>query len=1213
MIPEPHNAVDAEPSLDEVLAAYLKAQERGQPTPREELLARHPALAAELAEFFADFERVEGLVVPLRALRQAAAAQRASPAQVGAGDSAEPSQRPSLEKLGDYRIVREIGRGGMGVVYEAEQESLGRHVALKVLPAHSLLDPKFLERFRREAKAAAKLHHTNIVPVFGFGEADGVPYYAMQFIRGEGLDKVVADLRRFRDAGAATPQDGTAAQGLLSGRFAAPQAAAETAETVRLPNTTNAGSASTLTGSPTFSEYHRSVAQVGVQVAEALAYAHAQGVLHRDIKPSNLLLDAQGRVWITDFGLAKVDNVAELTGPGEVVGTLPFMAPERFDGHSLRQSDIYSLGLTLYELLTLRRAFQDAIKERLIAKVLHQQPPPPRQIESRVPRDLETVVLKCIAREIGDRYEFAGEVAEDLRRFLDDRPVRARRSSAAERLVRWCRRNPALTLATGLAAAALLAVSVLSIVWAVRETIHGEKLERALNDTRARHAENQFDHGLALCERGDVGAGLLWLGRALETAPAGADDLRAVIRAQLAGWQRRLIPLKACLESAATVTAAALSPDGATVWAAGVDGRLRRWNVANRKLLGPPTPVPAVVRAVAWGPGGKVLTVCQGGTVQLWNAVAGTYVALALPREVVSAAWDPGGQYFVTGGTDGSVSFRNADGSASARPGFCQASKVLVLAVSPDGKGILTGDGKNARLWDVGGGEAKLLPHPGEVRAAAFNPDGRTVQTSCANDLATRSWDTATGNLAGEPNRHKGTVEAFAYSPTGGAFVTGGRDRMARVWSVTTNQVLGQPLPHDTVVPALGLSSDGRTLLTVGIGQRTLRVWDVALDRSLGHALGHGDVVRAVGFLPRTGTVFTAGHDGMVRFWDGATHAAAGRPPRNAQGPVMAVNVSSDGKRMLVRCWAPTAWLWDPAAPGPAGMPLIHPPGVGWVRSAALSPDGETVLTGCANGSVRFWDTATATPRTGNRSHAGTVHAAAFSADGQMAATGGNDGDVWRWDVRTGRTSGERLRHDGPVRSLAFSPGGEMLLTTSDDHRARLWDVRSGALREPELQHAGTVRAAAFSPDGRTIVTASEDGTARLWDVATGRPRSGALVHDDRVVAVAFSPDGQTVLTGSEDGTARLWDVTTGKSLGPPLAHAGAVWAVAFSPDGQTVLTGSADGTARLWPVPWPEAQTPDRITLQLQLFTGLSLDALDTLHVLDAAGWDERSRQLRD
>ncbi len=326
-----------------------------------------------------------------------------------------------------------------------------------------------------------------------------------------------------------------------------------------------------------------------------------------------------------------------------------------------------------------------------------------------------------------------------------------------------------------------------------------------LDKAEHRRAENHLDRGLELCDRGDVGVGLLWLARALERAPESAEDLKPIIRTHLAGWGRRVIPLKACLDSPEPVTAAALSPDGRTVWAAGQDKYLRRWDVDSRELLGAPTRLHAAVMVIAWGPRGKVLTVCNDGTPQLWDAKRGAPVGRPLPHKAASAAWDPCGQYLVTGGRKEASVFGGATEGASRGPVFRQKGKVRVLAVSPNGKTELTGEGKNARLWDAESGQDTVGPlnHLGEVFAAAFSPDGRSILTSAAlipgavrlpmsygEDRMIRLWDAATGKPRGIPLRHEGIVERSLSARTGyrssRAVTTGrlasGASRRTREW-----------------------------------------------------------------------------------------------------------------------------------------------------------------------------------------------------------------------------------------------------------------------------------------------------------------------------------------------------------------------------------------------------------------------------------------------
>ena len=345
-------------------------------------------------------------------------------------------------RLGDYRLLREIGRGGMGVVYEAEQVSLGRRVALKILPRETSADARRLQRFQREARAAAPLHHTEHRPRPRGGRAGwGLDYYVMRFIPGLGLDAVLTELEA---------HGGPSRVGAGSGsRWAS------SSSDFDLP--TDGGSS---LSDPT-TRYHRSVALIGVQVAEALAHAHDAGVLHRDVKPSNLLLDLTATLWVTDFGLAKAEGAEDLTPSGDVVGTLRYMGPERFKGCCDQRSDVYGLGATLYQLLTLRPPpFLAPDRAAMVHAILHDSPIPLRKVDPRIPRDLEAIVLKALAREPALRYRDAAEVAGDLRRFLNGRPVVARRSSLAERAWLWGRRNPAVAALTGMVAALLVVVAV---------------------------------------------------------------------------------------------------------------------------------------------------------------------------------------------------------------------------------------------------------------------------------------------------------------------------------------------------------------------------------------------------------------------------------------------------------------------------------------------------------------------------------------------------------------------------------------------------------------------------------------------------------------------------------------------------------------------------------------------------------------------------------
>ena len=441
------------PTVESLLDEYRARLAQGEQPTVDEYTARYPLLAEQIRQRFS-----------------ALADTQPEPPNIDLTidhTEAVPRETPkTLEQMGDFHVLREIGRGGMGVVYEAEQKSLGRRVALKVLLASTLLDPRQLARFQREARAAARLHHTNIVPVFGVGEHEGIHYYVMQFIPGRGLDGLLVELKwlgRNRNSLAAfasraarapliaQPTDTTlvdVAQMLLSGQQRLRDLTGS--ELMLDDNTQPDEAARNITGASLVENtsadaargYWFSVARIGYQVADGLAYAHDQGILHRDIKPANLLLDPKGTVWVTDFGLAKATEHDNLTQTGDVVGTLRYMAPESFRGQNDARTDIYALGLTLYELIALRPAFDASDRNTLMRQVTNAEIPPLRRICPAVPEDLETIVLKALERDPAHRYRSAADLAADLQHFIHDEPILARRATLVQRLARWYRHNP---------------------------------------------------------------------------------------------------------------------------------------------------------------------------------------------------------------------------------------------------------------------------------------------------------------------------------------------------------------------------------------------------------------------------------------------------------------------------------------------------------------------------------------------------------------------------------------------------------------------------------------------------------------------------------------------------------------------------------------------------------------------------------------------------
>jgi eukaryotic-like serine/threonine-protein kinase len=495
--------------LVDVLDGYLRALDAGVPPYGEALLAAHPDLADVLRTYLSQLDRLHDM-----------AAGFAAPDESTDSTAVDQNGEVAPMQLGDFILEREIGRGGMGVVYEARQVSLQRRVAVKVLPFASVLDAKQIARFRNEAQAAAQLHHPHIVPVFAVGIERGVHYYAMQLVAGRPLDQVIEELREAGSQGVDVEREGL-----------------RTVENVGCGERLNEYSSGTSTerfqplrSSHESATYFQAIAQLGVQAAEALHAAHELGIVHRDIKPSNLLLESSGKLWVTDFGLARFRHDGTLTRSGDIVGTMRYMSPEQAAGHTAlvdHRSDIYSLAATLYELLTLRPAIDGSTAAQLLRAIDHQEPPRLTRVRPDIPRDLETIVRKSMAKSREDRYATAQELADDLRRFQAGEPIRARPPSLADRLGKWTVAHARLVFTSAALCLVVGAAGAVATVLVMRESREAEhNLRRAeKNFSAARNVVDRFGAGLA--ER-------------LAEVP-GADSIRQDLLTETIGYYREFV------------------------------------------------------------------------------------------------------------------------------------------------------------------------------------------------------------------------------------------------------------------------------------------------------------------------------------------------------------------------------------------------------------------------------------------------------------------------------------------------------------------------------------------------------------------------------------------------------------------------------------------------------------------------------------------------
>jgi len=1070
--------------LDAIIAQYYYLEEKGETPDHEQFIARYPEHQQALSEFFADLDMFENS----KHLDRNELAPE--PSNTGNMLWEKSTARLDVRYFGVYEILQELGSGGMGVVYKARHARLRKHVALKLIRAGEFATECEVKMFLAEARAAAKLDHPGIVAVHEVGMHAGRHFYSMDYVAGGSLSNLHRD---------------------------EPVAARRAADLVK-------------------------------QMAEAIHYAHEKGIVHRDLKPANILLTTGGVPRITDFGLAKrlwadQDSMeAACTVTGQVLGTAGYMSPEQATGKSRlvgETSDTYSLGAVLYALLTSRAPFVGESQVDTIQQVIETEPIAPRLLNPSIPRDLETICLKCLSKERLERYSTAQLLADDLQRFLDGRPVLARPISHSARAWRLCKRYPVVTGLSATVALSLLFGILISLFFA-NEARRGAEENRLLAskefqarevaernqsraETNARLARKHlYSAQMSLAQSewnaGRVGAVQNLLNQ--YTPVSGEEDFRGF---EWYYWKRCCESELRCFNGHTSfVSSVAYNPNGTAIVSAAHDGTVMVWSASTGEPLQTLVGHSDAVKCAVFSPDSAlVASGSWDGTVRLWDATSGKQIRLPLQHsgKVESVAFSPNGSTLAAAARDGMIYIWNViSGELVAEMGIPQ-SFACSLAYSSDGSRLVSTHSNVAKIWDVNTGLAThtLTGHEGQVMRVAISPDQRTIATA-GYDGTLKLWNASTGDGTLTLTGHEGAVNWVCFSPDSLKLASASSDRTIKIWNINSRDEVLTLNGHASYVAGVAFSPDGNQIVSAGWDHK-VRLWDPNRRQEFTTLGETGFITRSVRFSPDTKTLVAGSDDGTIRRWSVEKRAKADSV-KGHDGAVTCIEISPDGK---------------------------------WIASAGV--DGAVKLRSGEN----FIDDRTF------QGHTGSIRCVRFSPDGAWLVSASTDQTLVIWDVHSGKLLRTLSGHTGGVRSAAFSEDGLRIASAAADHTIRIWEAATGRTLQILEGHTQSVESIAFARDGTRLASGSSDQTVRMWDLTKSQELLKLVGHAAGIHAVALSPDDKRIASASGDGTLKLWDSNTGGEMLTLKGQSRHLYDVHFSSNGMFIASSNYDGSIQVW------------------------------------------------